>query len=84
KHGKAGRVQIGLAMNKNNIVLSVQDNGGGLPPKLPNYGFGLRIMEYRAGILGGSLAVRRRKPGGTLVVCSIPRFPSRTAAEQKR
>ena len=84
KHGKAGRIRMGLAMDKSNLVLSVRDNGGGLPPKLPDDGFGLRIMEYRAGMLGGSLAVSRRKSGGTLLVCCIPKPLPGPAAGQKR
>ena len=74
KHGKAKRILIGLKTNRDNIILGVQDNGVGLPVKLPaKTGFGLRIMDYRAATLGGSLSVQRRKRGGTCVVCSIPK-----------
>jgi nitrate/nitrite-specific signal transduction histidine kinase len=32
---------------------------------------GLRVMQYRAGIVGASLAVQRHPEGGTSVVCSL-------------
>jgi PAS domain S-box-containing protein len=74
KHGKAKRILIGLRTNGDNIILGVEDNGVGLPLKLPaKRGFGLRIMDYRAATLGGSLSVQRRKGGGTCVVCSLPK-----------
>ena len=74
KHGKAKRIVIGLKTNGENILLSVEDNGVGLPPKLPaKRGFGLRIMDYRASSLGGSLSLQSRKRGGTCVLCSIPK-----------
>jgi PAS domain S-box-containing protein len=74
KHGKAKRVQIGLETTGDNILLKVEDNGVGLPSKLPaKRGFGLRIMDYRASSVGGSLTLQRRKQGGTSVLCSIPK-----------
>jgi len=73
KHGKAKRIQICLNASADSIILGVEDNGSGLPAKVPaRKGFGLRIMEYRASSLGGSLTIQRRKGGGTRVACSIP------------
>ena len=70
KHGKAKRILIGLQSNGDNIILKVEDDGVGLPHKLPpKHGFGLRIMDYRAATLGGSLTVQRRKRRGTL--CAV-------------
>jgi signal transduction histidine kinase len=73
KHGKARRIQIRLGFMRGNIVLLVADDGVGLPLRSPGKkAFGLRIMDYRARALGGSLAVQKRDTGGTTVVCSIP------------
>jgi signal transduction histidine kinase len=72
-HGKAGQVVIGLKTGENRIVLSVRDNGAGIPLKPPkSKGLGLRIMDHRASVLGGSVLVRKSPKGGTTVVCSIP------------
>jgi signal transduction histidine kinase len=32
-------------------------------------GMGLRTMQYRAGMIGGTLQIERRETGGTLVRC---------------
>ncbi len=74
KHGKATRIDIRLRETASKVVLGVQDNGVGLPRASDTQkGLGLRIMQYRAGVLGGALAVRKGLKGGTTVVCSIPR-----------
>ena len=74
KHGRAGTIRIGLKAKGGNMVLSVEDDGVGLPLKpRKSQGLGLRIMDYRASVLGGSLVVRRRAGGGTSLVCSVPR-----------
>jgi nitrate/nitrite-specific signal transduction histidine kinase len=31
----------------------------------------LRVMQYRAGVIGGSLVVQRRPDGGTTFACTI-------------
>jgi PAS domain S-box-containing protein len=72
KHGKAGNVTIALAAVGNNLRLGVTDDGIGIPRKRPKTkGMGLRIMQYRAGVIGGSLAVQRNPDGGTTVVCTV-------------
>jgi PAS domain S-box-containing protein len=84
KHGKAKHIEIGLRRHGNRIVLSVQDDGRGLPAKLrPGKGLGLRIMDFRARALGGSLAVRRRQSGGTALVCSVPTAAMKPASQPK-
>jgi len=72
KHGKASRIDIQLAVLGNDLVLGVHDNGCGLPeqPKRGR-GMGLRIMQYRAGAINGSIVVQREAAGGTAVVCTV-------------
>ena len=71
KHGKARRIQIGLAAEANRIFLAVKDDGIGFPAPPPRTGAGLRIMQYRAGMIGGSVVVQRGEPAGTTVACSV-------------
>jgi signal transduction histidine kinase len=75
RHGKASRVSIRLNRDKARLALTVTDNGTGLPPdRQSSKGMGLKLMEYRAGIVGGSLTVRRRNgKTGTQVVCTVPK-----------
>jgi PAS domain S-box-containing protein len=73
KHGKAKRVGITLANGAGNLVLTVQN--GGLPfPDLRSHsgGMGLRIMKYRANLIGGSLDIKALGNHGTVVTCSVP------------
>jgi len=73
KHGKARRIVISLKGVGEQNVLAVKDNGVGLPKVVPKTGMGLRIMQYRAGMIGGAAMVERDLDGGTSVVCSVPR-----------
>jgi len=74
KHGKARRIWISLKCVGNRNILSVKDDGCGIPKTLPdNKGMGLRIMQYRAGMIGGAAMVERDLEGGTSVICSVPR-----------
>ena len=83
KHGRANEILISLSLKTKQIVLEVCDNGIGFDPFLsPNAsttesGLGLRIMEYRASILGGDLQVKRNSGQGTTVRCTIPTGGSR-------
>jgi two-component system CheB/CheR fusion protein len=73
KHGKARRVVISLAADGHRLALRVKDNGAGFPQKTPaRGGMGLRIMQYRAEVIGGSLTLERASRGGTTVVCTVP------------
>ena len=54
------------------VTLTVKDDGVGLPNSLEHKGgMGLSIMNYRAGIIGASLDIRRGAGGGTIVICSF-------------
>jgi PAS domain S-box-containing protein len=73
KHGKGTHVAIQLAKTGDGILLSISDNGAGLPREVDDtQGMGLKIMRYRAGMIGSSLDVRPSPGGGTAVVCAVP------------
>jgi two-component system sensor kinase FixL len=73
KHGKAKEVTIELDCEPERISLRVRDNGVGLSREAAkNTGMGLRIMQYRAGMLGGTLSLEPNGNRGTSVVCSAP------------
>ncbi len=60
KHGKPGRIEISLTETPGRINLAVRDDGSGLPDRQrKKAGMGLRIMRYRAGMIGGSLAIQK-------------------------
>ena len=74
KHGKPGRIDIELRESEDRILLAVKDDGRGLPANPEKKtGMGLRIMQYRAGIIGGSLVIQKPAGGGAEIVCSVRR-----------
>jgi signal transduction histidine kinase len=73
KHSQAQRVDIHLTRQSGNIILTVRDNGVGIPEKAgKGTGMGLLTMNHRAQMMGGSLTVSPRPSGGTQVTCSVP------------
>jgi PAS domain S-box-containing protein len=83
KHSHADEICISLRQNDDQIVLEVSDNGVGVEAvdsrvaiTRKGRGMGLRTMQYRAGMIGGTLHIERRDTGGTLVKCTLPRGSS--------
>ncbi len=77
KHGKASDIQISLIQSPVETALEISDNGIGFEPtettaECADGGLGLRIMRYRASIIGGELQVSRNRRNGTTVRCTIP------------
>ncbi|HXW91558.1 MAG TPA: PAS domain S-box protein [Terriglobales bacterium] len=73
KHGRASLIDIQLAADERQGVLTIADNGNGIGKiAAGNKGMGLHLMSYRARMVGGSLEVRRMATGGTMVTCVFP------------
>lgn len=73
KHGKAENIVIGLAPDRNMPVLTIKSDGLDFPEVSPEgKGMGLKIMNYRAEMIDGSLNVHRGAKGGTIVTCTFP------------
>ncbi len=74
KHARANRIIIHFGKKKGAWLLTVRDDGIGLPQGSPKTGgMGLRIMRYRAQIIEGTLRVENDESGcGTLVSCTVP------------
>jgi len=73
KHGEADEVKISLSNTAKGVVLTIRDNGVGIPSDLSRKrGMGLKSMGYRAAEIGATLSVRRGARKGTVVSCSLP------------
>jgi two-component system CheB/CheR fusion protein len=75
KHGRAKNILITLESSHEFMKLRIRDDGKGFPPApVPgrSEGMGLRIMQYRAGVIGGTVAIQANKGRGTTIVCSRP------------
>ena len=76
KHGKAKNILIRLNAGEEVTVLTIKDDGVGLPATLPkDHGMGLRIMAHRANMISGGFNVQRAEAGGTLVTCELRAEP---------
>jgi len=69
KHAAATRVTVSLRRQRNQLTLSICDNGRGIQAadRLKPHSFGLRGMSERASALGGVLALSAAPGGGTMV-----------------
>ena len=75
RHGHAGRIDIHLHARPETLVLSVSDDGVGISADPNNRnGVGLRLMRYRASLIGGALQIRPGEKQGTLVTCTLSQW----------
>ncbi|HEV7633112.1 MAG TPA: PAS domain-containing protein [Steroidobacteraceae bacterium] len=73
RHGKASRVAITLALESGQVNLIVCDNGGGFDRRVTaGAGMGLKIMRFRAQMIGGDLVVESEPGAGSTIRCHCP------------
>ncbi|MFZ0312723.1 MAG: PAS domain S-box protein [Candidatus Korobacteraceae bacterium] len=73
KHGKARKIEIGLAASDNRGVLTIRDDGSGCKKTLASdNGMGRHIMNHRASMIGGTLDIQWVAPHGAVVTCMFP------------
>lgn len=71
KHSQARRIDISLVRAASRISLTVSDNGRGLTGGADMCGQGMRIMDYRARLIGGTLDISAAPEGGLRVTCAL-------------
>ena len=77
KHARCAHIEITLEHEGTDLVLTVTDDGRqAAPGAAPVPGLGMRIMTYRAGLLGGTLLITRTEEGGLRVTCRVPGLES--------
>ena len=80
RHGRARNLVISLDATSKSIMLAVTDDGTGLPADArTKIGMGLRIMDYRAGMIGATFDIQNLPSGGARAVCVLT--PRLTGAE---
>jgi PAS domain S-box-containing protein len=73
KHAHANNIVIRLFGGEREGTLMIKDDGIGIErPLTPRTGVGLQIMNYRTGVIGGNLEIRKELPRGTSVTCRFP------------
>jgi two-component system CheB/CheR fusion protein len=72
KHGRARRVVTSVRSSDGRIALEVRDDGVGIGGDVDTAGgMGIRIMRYRAGLIGATLDIDSVHEGGTIVRCTL-------------
>jgi len=71
EHGKSSKIVLELLNNKGIVSLSILDDGVGIKDTTKVGGIGLKIMQYRARMIGASLRIESEPNGGTLVTCTF-------------
>jgi signal transduction histidine kinase len=73
KHGRASQVEVSLALHDGCPVLTIADNGPGLPTGSSRVeGVGLNVMRNRAELLGGRIEFGNSSRGGARVQVYLP------------
>jgi signal transduction histidine kinase len=70
RHALADRAEVQLEVTDHELVLTVSDDGSGMPPDRAESG--LRNVRRRATELGGSMHVRPNQPRGTVLTWRVP------------
>ena len=70
RHGRAKNIEISSQSLGSAVRLTIRDDGAGFSEPRGR-GLGLRIMDYRARVIGGRLDIRSSPGAGTAVVCSL-------------
>jgi PAS domain S-box-containing protein len=74
RHGRPQHIRVTLLTEPNGLRLRVRDDGVGVRDRAEQGdGLGIRIMQYRAGRIGGVLHIGPSRGGGTVVSCTLPR-----------
>lgn len=71
RHGETKKIHITLQREEDRFFLTIRDEGQGLSSSSSSQekGMGIRIMEYRARMIGGNLRIFPHQDRGTVVQC---------------
>ena len=75
KHGLSKDISIDLTSFQDKSRLSITDNGIGCPiltNVTPSKGMGIRIMQYRSDMIGGTLKISNTDKNCIVITCTFP------------
>lgn len=72
RHGEASTATVSLAADAEGLMLSIEDDGKGMPSELPGATAGIAGMRERALLVGGRLSIDSSSHGGTRVRIRLP------------
>jgi PAS domain S-box-containing protein len=71
RHGRPGAIRIRLTQAAGRLELEVVDDGRGLPEEPRGDGMGLRLMAFRARMIGAVLDIKGSEGDGTRVALTL-------------
>lgn len=75
-HANASRIAIELDARDGEVALRIRDDGVGFDPSVrDDERYGLRGMEERAALAGGSFRVESDRASGTVIEAVLPKLP---------
>ncbi len=80
RHGKPSKVKLSLQhVNQTECELRIEDDGAGLKKTKGGKpgGIGVRVMDYRANLIGARLTVKAKPRRGVVVICRFPYEPGK-------
>lgn len=84
RHGQASEINLALSVSRGKVRMSITDDGCGIPADaMDKPGMGLKIMQHRARITGGTVRFES-PPRGTRVICECPIEPRRTRGRSRK
>jgi|GEM_PF-366310 len=78
RHGKPSKVKLSLQhVNQTECELRIEDDGAGLKKSKggQHNGIGVRVMDYRANLIGARLTIKTKPRRGVVVTCRFPCGP---------
>ncbi len=80
RHAQARTVRIGLKRTTNSIIATLEDDGVGFVPAKAS-GLGLRGIEERVGLTGGTVDISSAPGQGTTIIVEVP-YAARTRRDR--
>ena len=71
-HARAQHIVLTLKEVRRQVILTIEDDGVGIAQPPPAEGMGLRLLRYRASIIGGTCEVGPAEGRGTVVRVKVP------------
>ena len=80
RHGKPSKVKLSLQhVSQTECELRIEDDGAGLKKTQAGQhnGIGVRVMDYRANLIGARLTIKAKPRRGVVVTCRFPYEPGK-------
>jgi signal transduction histidine kinase len=72
KHGNASKVLISMESDDSKLIVKIEDNGSGFSDDWDKQkGLGVRIMKFRARLIGANMEISSSRFGGAAIILTL-------------